>query len=178
MNHCPVYQNVGGHSYGWVYPGPIGSILTPMYVGLENAQDLPPASTFCNQCGVVCPVKIPLPDLQRKLREEQWERGFVPWYEPVAMSLWGSRRRRPSLYAFGARIAVRVLNWVAGSGGAHSHFRSAAAGPQSRDFPAPSGRTFHDMYRERRDRLNDSPASRQVPSGDTPARPRLSRADA
>ena len=70
MNHCPVYQNVGGHSYGWVYPGPIGSILTPMYVGLENAKDLPSASTFCNQCGVVCPVKIPLPDLQRKLREQ------------------------------------------------------------------------------------------------------------
>src|SRR6266700_2757406 len=63
MNHCPVYQNVGGHSYGWVYPGPIGSILTPAYVGLENALDLPQAATLCNQCGVVCPVKIPLPDL-------------------------------------------------------------------------------------------------------------------
>ncbi len=63
MNHCPVYQNVGGHAYGWVYPGPMGSILTPTYVGLENALDLPHASTLCNQCGVVCPVKIPLPDL-------------------------------------------------------------------------------------------------------------------
>src|SRR5260370_13352648 len=58
MNHCPVYQHIGGHSYGRVYPGPIGSILTPMYVGLENALDLPQASTLCNQCGVVCPVKI------------------------------------------------------------------------------------------------------------------------
>ena len=77
MNHCPVYQNVGGHSYGWVYPGPIGSILTPMYVGLEKAQDLPAASTMCNQCGVVCPVKIPLPDLQRKLREQAFERGLA-----------------------------------------------------------------------------------------------------
>src|SRR5207245_5198740 len=61
MNHCPVYQNVGGHSYGWVYPGPIGSILTPMYVGLDKAQDLPAASTLCNQCGVVCPVKFRCP---------------------------------------------------------------------------------------------------------------------
>ena len=78
MNHCPVYQNIGGHSYGWVYPGPIGSILTPMYVGLENALDLPQASTMCNQCGVVCPVKIPLPDLQRKLREQEFERGSAP----------------------------------------------------------------------------------------------------
>src|SRR6476659_8648043 len=77
MNHCPVYQNVGGHAYGWVYPGPMGSILTPVYVGIENALDLPQASTFCNQCGVVCPVKIPLPDLMRKLREKQFERDFT-----------------------------------------------------------------------------------------------------
>ncbi|TMH61340.1 MAG: lactate utilization protein, partial [Betaproteobacteria bacterium] len=54
MNHCPVYQNIGGHSYGWVYPGPIGSILTPSYIGIENALDLPQAATLCNQCGVVC----------------------------------------------------------------------------------------------------------------------------
>jgi L-lactate dehydrogenase complex protein LldF len=58
MNHCPVYQNIGGHAYGWVYSGPIGSILTPAYVGIENALDLPNAATLCNQCGVVCPVKI------------------------------------------------------------------------------------------------------------------------
>src|SRR5258706_12202073 len=78
MNHCPVYQNVGGHAYGWVYPGPMGSILTPTYVGLENALDLPLASTLCNQCGMVSPVKIPLPDLMRKLRDKQFERRFRP----------------------------------------------------------------------------------------------------
>ena len=49
MNHCPVYQNIGGHSYGWVYPGPIGSILTPSYIGLENALDLP-ISCSCPNC--------------------------------------------------------------------------------------------------------------------------------
>ena len=53
MNHCPVYQAVGGHTYGWVYPGPMGSVLTPVYVGLENARELPNAATLCNQCGVV-----------------------------------------------------------------------------------------------------------------------------
>ena len=88
MNHCPVYQNVGGHAYGWVYPGPMGSILTPTYVGLENALDLPNASTLCNQCGVVCPVKIPLPDLMRKLREKQFERGLKPWPEKLGLALW------------------------------------------------------------------------------------------
>ena len=99
MNHCPVYQNVGGHAYGWVYPGPMGSILTPTYVGLENALDLPHASTLCNQCGVVCPVKIPLPDLMRKLREKQVERGLRPWRERLGFNLWSWVAQRPALYA-------------------------------------------------------------------------------
>ena len=51
MNHCPVYFSLGGHAYGWVYPGPMGSVLTPLYTGIENALDLPHASTGCNQCG-------------------------------------------------------------------------------------------------------------------------------
>src|SRR5437763_8649837 len=88
MNHCPVYQNIGGHPYGWVYPGPIGSVLTPAYVGVEKAQDLPNAATLCNQCGVVCPVKIPLPDLMRKLREEQVEKRLRPFTERAALQLW------------------------------------------------------------------------------------------
>ncbi len=95
MNHCPVYQNVGGHSYGWVYPGPIGSILTPMYVGLEKAQDLPAASTLCNQCGVVCPVRIPLPDLQRKLREQAFERGLAPVVRAAGLADVGVGRAAP-----------------------------------------------------------------------------------
>ena len=106
MNHCPVYQNVGGHSYGWVYPGPIGSILTPMYVGLDKAQDLPAASTFCNQCGVVCPVRIPLPDLQRKLRERAFAQGLRPWYESAGLRIWSWLARHPALYALGAKIGA------------------------------------------------------------------------
>ena len=65
MNHCPVYQSIGGHAYGWVYPGPMGSVPTSLYTGLENSLDLPHAATLCNQCGVVCPVRIPLPELLR-----------------------------------------------------------------------------------------------------------------
>ena len=114
MNHCPVYQNVGGHSYGWVYPGPIGSILTPMYVGLENALDLPQASTLCNQCGVVCPVKIPLPDLQRKLREREFAEDLRPWTERAGLTAVGWFAQRPALYAFASRIGVRVLRMLGG----------------------------------------------------------------
>src|SRR5512139_3507456 len=113
MNHCPVYQNVGGHAYGWVYPGPIGSILTPMYVGLDKAHDLPAASTMCNQCGVACPVKIPLPDLMRKLREKQFERGLRPLTERIGLRLWAWVAQRPALYALGARFGARYLKWLA-----------------------------------------------------------------
>jgi len=150
MNHCPVYQKIGGHAYGWVYPGPMGSVLTPSYVGLENALDLPHAATLCGQCSVVCPVKIPLPDLLRKLREKQWERGLRPWYERVAVDIWAFAATRPALYALGARIAARVLNWIGGRDGRIRQLPLAAGWTGNRDFPAPSGRTFRDMYRDRR----------------------------
>ena len=151
MNHCPVYQNVGGHAYGWVYPGPIGSILTPMYVGLEKAQDLPAASTFCNQCGVVCPVKIPLPDLQRKLREHAFEQGLRPWYEHMGLRVWSWVAQRPALYGFGTKIGVRVLKAMGGRDGLIHRLPLAGGWTDRRDMPAPAGRTFRELYRQRRE---------------------------
>ena len=62
INHCPVYEAIGGHAYGSVYPGPMGSVLTPALTGIERSRDLPSASTLCGKCASVCPVKIPLPD--------------------------------------------------------------------------------------------------------------------
>ena len=59
MNHCPVYEAVGGHAYGWVYPGPIGSVLTPQFLGVKRAADLPNASTFCGRCEVCLPDEDP-----------------------------------------------------------------------------------------------------------------------
>jgi L-lactate dehydrogenase complex protein LldF len=149
MNHCPVYQNVGGHSYGWVYPGPIGSILTPMYVGLDKAQDLPAASTLCNQCGVVCPVRIPLPDLQRKLREKAFETGLRPWSERTGLALWSWATRHPAIYALGTRLAVRVMKAWGGRDGMIHKLPLGAGWTEGRDFPAPAGRTFRELYRAR-----------------------------
>src|SRR5512143_722272 len=150
MNHCPVYQNIGGHSYGWVYPGPIGSILTPMYVGLDQAQDLPAAATLCNQCGVVCPVRIPLPDLQRKLREKAFEGGLRPWYEKLAFRLWAWVAQRPVLYGLATRIGARVLKRLGGRDGVIHRLPMAAGWTDGRDFPAPQGKTFRELYAGRR----------------------------
>jgi len=148
MNHCPVYQNIGGHSYGWVYPGPIGSILTPMYVGLENATELPQASTLCNQCGVVCPVKIPLPDLQRKLREKAFERGLRPWGERTGLRLWAWFAKRPGLYGAATAIGVRMLRWLARKDGMIARLPLGGGWTHERDMPAPAGRTFRELYKQ------------------------------
>lgn len=149
MNHCPVYQNIGGHAYGWVYPGPIGIILTPMYVGLENAVDLPQASTMCNQCGVVCPVRIPLPDLQRKLREKTFERGLRPWYERLGLKSWGWLARRPVLYGICARVSVRLLRLLGDRNGMIHRLPLARGWTDERDMPAPAGKTFRELYKAR-----------------------------
>lgn len=73
LNVCPVYTKVGGHAYGWVYPGPIGAIVSPMLVGLSKAKDLPFASTLCGACRDVCPVKIDLPRMLLSLRTQLME---------------------------------------------------------------------------------------------------------
>jgi L-lactate dehydrogenase complex protein LldF len=146
MNHCPVYQNIGGHSYGWVYPGPIGSILTPSYIGIENALDLPQASTLCNQCGVVCPVKIPLPDLLRKLREQQFERGLRPWTERFGLRAWAWLAAHPGLYALATRIGARMLSWMGGNERLLHKLPLGGGWTEGRDMPAPEGHTFRDLY--------------------------------
>jgi L-lactate dehydrogenase complex protein LldF len=149
MNHCPVYQNIGGHSYGWVYPGPIGSILTPAYIGIENALDLPQASTMCNQCGVVCPVKIPLPDLQRKLREQQFDRHLRPWSERLGLRLWSWLAGKPALFAFATRVGARMLAWMGGRERLIHKLPLGGGWTEGRDMPAPVGKTFRDLYAAR-----------------------------
>lgn len=150
MNHCPVYQKIGGHSYGWVYPGPMGSVLTPSYVGIENALDLPQASTLCGECHVVCPVKIPLPDLLRKLREKQVERHLRPMSERLGLTLWVFVAKRPVLYRLATKIGVRFMRMMAGGRKTISKLPFAGGWTDYREMPAPSGKTFRELYKERR----------------------------
>ncbi|MBM3396103.1 MAG: iron-sulfur cluster-binding protein [Betaproteobacteria bacterium] len=149
MNHCPVYQNIGGHPYGWVYPGPIGSVMTPAYAGLEKAIDLPNAATLCNQCGVVCPVKIPLPDLMRKLRERQVQTGLWPWQERWGLKLWTYAATRPRLYGLLTALAARAGRWLGGKDRL-LHRLPGGEWTRERDMPAPTGKTFRELYAERR----------------------------
>ncbi|HJW26538.1 MAG TPA: 4Fe-4S dicluster domain-containing protein, partial [Rhodocyclaceae bacterium] len=150
MNHCPVYQAVGGHAYGWVYPGPMGSVLTPLYTGIENALDLPHASTGCNQCGSVCPVHIPLPRLMQRLREQQVEKRLRPWGERLALRAWARLARWPALYHWLARRAARYLKWLGGKEGRIRVLGLAPGWTDGRDLPAPPGKTFQEQYAARR----------------------------
>ncbi|MEO8386262.1 MAG: LutB/LldF family L-lactate oxidation iron-sulfur protein [Betaproteobacteria bacterium] len=146
MNHCPVYQNVGGHAYGWVYPGPMGSVLTPTYVGIENAGDLPNAATFCGECQVVCPVKIPLPDLMRKWRERQFDMKLRPMGERAAIAIWGFFVKRPALYAFATRIGARLAAMMGDRDKLIHSLPGIDGWTQGRDMPAPEGKTFRELY--------------------------------
>ncbi|HEY9380025.1 MAG TPA: LutB/LldF family L-lactate oxidation iron-sulfur protein [Burkholderiales bacterium] len=150
MNHCPVYRTVGGHAYGWVYPGPMGSILTPSYAGMENALDLPHASTLCNQCGVVCPVKIPLPDLLRKMREKQVERDMRPKSEMLGLRMWAFVALHPRLYGLTQKFVSAFLRFKAGKGRRINSLPFIGAGwTQGRDFARPRNATFKEKYSRR-----------------------------
>ena len=147
MNHCPVYQAVGGHAYGWVYPGPMGAVITPAFMGLENALDLPQASTFCGRCESVCPVNIPLPKLLRTLREQQVEQRLRPWYEMLALRLWSWAARHPKSYALLTAIAVRYLRAIRNREGMIGAIPFGSGWTRWRFLPAPrSGKTFRALY--------------------------------
>lgn len=145
MNHCPVYGAIGGHAYGWVYPGPMGSVLTPLFVGLDTAYDLPNACTLNGRCGEVCPVKIPLPDLIREVRHAQHRDGLHPPTEQRAKALWRRVAERPALYHGLERLAVRLLATL-GRKGRIRRLPGLSGWTDARDLPAPSGRTFLELW--------------------------------
>jgi L-lactate dehydrogenase complex protein LldF len=149
MNHCPVYNVVGGHAYGFVYPGPMGSVLTPAIVGIENAKHLPNASTLCGRCEEVCPVRIPLPRMLRAWREREFERHLSPATVRSGLALWAYFAKRPRLYGLATGLAARML---AGFGRRKGRFRwlpFASGWTRDRDFPAPQGTTFQAQWKTR-----------------------------
>ncbi len=105
LNSCPVYQHVGGHSYGWAYPGPIGALLTPLMRGRPEDDELPFMSTLCGQCSAACPVKIPLHHLLLRLRHRR-KKNLLLWNAGMKLFKWGATS--PTVYR-GAMKIVRIL---------------------------------------------------------------------
>ncbi len=149
MNHCPVYHAVGGHAYGWVYPGPMGAVLTPSLEGIEKGGNLPNASTFCGRCESVCPMHIPLPKMMRHWREREFERNLNPAAQRWGLKIWAWIARHPGLYSIGARVAAKGIATLAGKNGRLSSLPLAGGWTKYRDLPAPEGQTFQQLWRAR-----------------------------
>ena len=149
LNHCPVYQSVGGHAYGWVYPGPMGSVLTPSLIGVEEAGNLPNASTFCGKCESVCPMRIPLPKMMRHWREREFEQEVSPAPFRAGLKLWAFFAARPALYRFGANLAARLLGWLGRRTGRFASLPLAGGWTGGRDLPAPEGKSFMEQWKAR-----------------------------
>jgi L-lactate dehydrogenase complex protein LldF len=166
LNACPVYQQVGGHAYGSVYPGPIGAVITPQLVGLGKTAQLPYASSLCGACREVCPVKIDIPELLLHLRAEVTEgtaagtadqRGPAKRKpaERLAFRLYTLAWSRPWLYLLGARV-MRVLQKPAVRGGRIGKVGGLvaklapplAAWTEWRDAPPLAPRTFREQWRD------------------------------
>jgi L-lactate dehydrogenase complex protein LldF len=152
MNHCPVYTRIGGHAYGTTYPGPIGKIVSPHMMGLEETHLLPTVSSLCGACGEVCPVKIPIPELLIRLREEAQSE---PHANPAMVGQGAGYNR---LASFGWRMWARVygrpgsyraFSWLA------TRFRMLSPSKQggwtaARTPLTPAPRRLRDMVKDRR----------------------------
>ncbi len=149
MNHCPVYGAIGGHAYGWVYPGPIGAVLGPALTGIGAARHLPNASTFCGRCEEVCPMQIPLPKLMRSLREREFKQALNPAPARWALKAWAALAKRPVLYQLVMALPLRILGMLGRRRGRFRWLPLAGGWTAGRDFPAPRGPTFQVLWDRR-----------------------------
>ncbi len=143
LNACPVYRQTGGHAYGHVYSGPIGSVLDPGLVGLHEAMPLPFASSLCGACQDACPVRIPIPELLLEWRREAQEAGLTPWKERTVLAGLAGVASRPGLYRLTGKIGSRL-----GAMGAARMLPMLGEWSKDRALPRPSPRTFRDLWRE------------------------------
>lgn len=150
LNHCPVFQAIGGHAYGSVYPGPIGSVISPILWGLDTAGEMPHASTLCGKCQEVCPVRIDLPRMLLNLRAAGHEAGKSP-----AWLNWGVRGYRmvaahPALYRWGMKLASVGTRLLARNGWVKKLPPPLNGWTDYREFPAFAPKSFREQWKDRK----------------------------
>jgi L-lactate dehydrogenase complex protein LldF len=154
LNVCPVYERVGGHAYGSVYPGPIGAVLSPQLTGVEDNASLPYASSLCGACFDACPVRIDIPSLLVRLRarhvDEQRSAHRVPSAEALAMAAAAWVMASPTRFA-AAEKASRAGRLLGRSTGRISSLPPPlSAWTASRDAPRPPAETFREWWARNR----------------------------
>ena len=149
LNSCPVYQQLGGHAYGSVYPGPVGAVLMPAIGGLPQWHDLPQASSLCGACREVCPVRIDIPRMLLELRDKTTVQGLTPRWVTFGLSVFRRVATRPALF----RRAQATASWLTRRAAKDGWVRwlpgHMTRWSQKRDFPAFAAKSFQRQWRER-----------------------------
>ncbi|MER8099172.1 LutB/LldF family L-lactate oxidation iron-sulfur protein [Kitasatospora sp. NPDC094016] len=150
LNVCPVFERTGGHAYGSVYPGPIGAVLTPQLVGVENAASLPFASTLCGACYDACPVKIDIPEVLAHLRAKTVESG-PRGAEALAMKAAATVLDSPRLLSAAQKAAALGGRALAREGRIGRLPGPLHGWSDTRDTPAPPAESFRTWWRKNRE---------------------------
>jgi len=153
LNACPVYRTIGGHGYGSTYPGPIGAVISPLLQGMNRWGDLPDACSLCCACREVCPMGIHLPEHLIHLRAEAHRQRRDPAWLRLGLKLLGFAWSRPGVYRLGSRLAYWATRPFVKRREDRSEYIPSlpsvgARWTQSRTFPVPARRTFHERWRE------------------------------
>jgi L-lactate dehydrogenase complex protein LldF len=146
LNVCPVYRQIGGHAYGYTYPGPIGILLTAMLNGTESVKDLAHASSLCGACLDACPVRIDIPRMLVDLRREVGERRVAPWPERVVFGAFGRLLQRPALYRFSASLGRLLQRPFVRAGAIRRLPLFFGQWTRTRDLPPVAARTFQERW--------------------------------
>jgi len=161
LNACPVYRRVGGWAYGWVYPGPIGSVITPHLVGLDKAGMLPFASSLCGACGEVCPVKVDIPHQLVHLRHQAVNEPspMRSLRQRVTWQVWSWAMSGPNRYRMAmamVRMGVRVAKYLPW------HFWELGAWTRGRELPQVPGPAFRNWWSTNGAQLKPKPKTRRT----------------
>jgi L-lactate dehydrogenase complex protein LldF len=156
LNTCPVYRKIGGHSFPWVYSGPIGAIITPQFMGVSHEPGLPFASSLCGACGEVCPVKIDIPKVLLDLRSDVKKaeaREKQNRIEKLAFQVFAWVVTHPRIYEFLGRMAAAAApsgdgKWVR-SVPTPMNLPPVRAWLSERDLPPSPSKSFREMWRTR-----------------------------
>lgn len=150
LNACPVFRTSGGHAYGTVYSGPVGSIVTPGLHGMDPWWDLPYASTLCGACEEVCPVRIQIPRMLLELRKQAASEGRLPGWLEWGMSRYAKTTVDPSKWARAKRWASWLIAPLSSGGWVRRLPGPGRGWTTSRDFPRPAKESFAEWWRSNR----------------------------
>ncbi|PSV41015.1 LutB/LldF family L-lactate oxidation iron-sulfur protein [Photobacterium sp. GB-210] len=149
VNTCPAYRHIGGQSYGSIYSGPIGAVLSPLLGGYEDFKDLPNACSLCRACHDVCPVKIPLSDLLLKHRQIMGEEKITDSMERASVSGFSFVNAHPALWDKTVKIGAIVAGKLIKNGQLPFKVGLLNAWTQTRDLPNPSGESFRSWFKNK-----------------------------